>query len=233
LITARQYQAAQATITARVLALTVGAFLVRGVPLTTVERRRFAAGVFDRFESERGLSYMLAVRHMQYSASSSGVSLPEVARIAPYDSDAVVQVLERVTEPARALDVSDRVVVRHVADNAGAALARHAHQAGRDAVKDTAQSAGVRVGWTRVLTGAENCGFCAMLASRGPVYRSEGSAKFLTHDHCDCRPQLVFRDRPWDGMEQYETLSKLWASSTKRLSGDAARKAFSAAFAAA
>src|SRR5699024_2807268 len=30
--------------------------------------------------------------------------------------------------------------------------------------------------WARVLTGAENCGFCVMLASRGPVYSSAAEA---------------------------------------------------------
>lgn len=34
------------------------------------------------------------------------------------------------------------------------------------------------IGWARVLTGAENCGFCVMLASRGPVYTSKLAATY-------------------------------------------------------
>lgn len=43
--------------------------------------------------------------------------------------------------------------------------------------------------YARVPTGAETCGFCIMLASRGFVYHSKGSAGDLNHWHgnCDCR----------------------------------------------
>lgn len=37
----------------------------------------------------------------------------------------------------------------------------------------SAKSGGKVLGWARVLTGAESCAFCAMLASRGPVYSED------------------------------------------------------------
>ena len=54
-----------------------------------------------------------------------------------------------------------------------------------------------RVRYARVPTGSETCDFCLMLASRGFVYQSEGTAGAgHTHSACDCRCVPG-----WDGME--------------------------------
>ena len=54
-----------------------------------------------------------------------------------------------------------------------------------------------RVRYARVPTGSETCDFCLMLASRGFVYQSEGTAGAgHTHYACDCRCIPG-----WDGME--------------------------------
>lgn len=53
------------------------------------------------------------------------------------------------------------------------------------------------VRYARVPTGTETCDFCLMLASRGFVYQSEGTAGAgHTHSACDCRCVPG-----WDGME--------------------------------
>lgn len=105
-------------------------------------------------------------------------------------------------------------------------------------VVDTADGQGEEIGWARVLSGAENCGFCAMLASRGPVYRSAETAQHRGanqhedkfHDHCDCAVVLVHKGRDWEGREQYETLEDLWGEvaygGPEHYSGNAARRAF-------
>ena len=76
------------------------------------------------------------------------------------------------------------------------------------------------LGWARVLVGEENCPFCAMLASRGPVYtektvllagresRTRNGLQF--HDHCDCTAVMVVRGKPWEGEKQYDALEQLW-----------------------
>ena len=103
---------------------------------------------------------------------------------------------------------------------------------------------GAVVGWARVLTGAESCAWCAMLASRGPVFRSERDAQFITsrserfdsrkldkyHDNCDCEVVMVREGVDWNGREQYEALEQLWIDSTPGTSGSDAVKAFSQAF---
>jgi hypothetical protein len=45
-------------------------------------------------------------------------------------------------------------------------------------------------GWQRVGAGA--CAFCAMLISRGSVYRTAESADFASHDHCRCSALMVW-----------------------------------------
>lgn len=51
--------------------------------------------------------------------------------------------------------------------------------------------------WARVPSGPTTCGFCLSLASRGPVYRSEQTARTAAdgtsyHDRCDCMPVQIW-----------------------------------------
>lgn len=78
------------------------------------------------------------------------------------------------------------------------------------------------VGWARVMTGRYSCGFCVMLASRGPVYTSAhhagqskpgGRDKF--HNHCDCVVVPVFKSTDWPGRREYEDLRKFYAATIR------------------
>lgn len=84
---------------------------------------------------------------------------------------------------------TDTVVVQEFAQRASVALGRHVQQAARDVVVDTAESAGEEIGWARVLAGDENCAFCAMLAARGPIYRSEKSASSVVGSGTNLSPE--------------------------------------------
>lgn len=117
-------------------------------------------------------------------------------------------------------------VTRAVSDRISASVARHAHAAGRSMVADTAMVGEVldarrrprRAGYARVLTGAESCGFCTMLASRGPVYRSDTAQRRKDgrayHDNCDCVARLVVDGRPWEGQAEAEALYERWLQVT-------------------
>lgn len=76
------------------------------------------------------------------------------------------------------------------------------------------QDGGVVLGWARVLVGEDNCAFCAMLASRGPVYKRETVVKSKDgrryHRHCDCKAVLVVKGKPWEGEQEYKRLKDLW-----------------------
>lgn len=77
--------------------------------------------------------------------------------------------------------------------------------------------------WTRVTDG-DPCAFCAMLASRGPVYLTEDSAGFKAHDHCACTAEPVYSmDAPWPGRAQ--EFHRLWNEHIRnRYSGKEARR---------
>lgn len=53
-------------------------------------------------------------------------------------------------------------------------------------------------GWARATSG-DPCAFCAMLASRGPVYAGEDSAEFQAHDHCSCGAEPSYEGSEWPG----------------------------------
>lgn len=48
-------------------------------------------------------------------------------------------------------------------------------------------------GWQRM--GGGDCAFCAMLVARGAVY-TEATARFASHDHCDCVAVPAFSGQP-------------------------------------
>jgi hypothetical protein len=52
-------------------------------------------------------------------------------------------------------------------------------------------------GWARVTDG-NPCSFCALLASRGPVYK-QSTVDFHAHDHCDCSGEPVYDGSEWPG----------------------------------
>lgn len=81
------------------------------------------------------------------------------------------------------------------------------------------------LGWARQSRTGTPCGFCAMLISRGAVYRSEDSAAFsegdLYHDNCKCFAVPVWtNDQYADSMfDMNRTYSEWWPVVTQGTSG--------------
>ncbi|MFD5864365.1 hypothetical protein ACFWGP_05400 [Agromyces sp. NPDC127015] len=84
------------------------------------------------------------------------------------------------------------------------------------------------VAWARVLTGADNCAFCVMLASRGAVYKARSTALYgggqsKYHDRCDCIAMPVYSAARWAasdaGRLADDLYRKLWLPATKGYSG--------------
>ncbi|MEU3011065.1 hypothetical protein [Nocardia asteroides] len=134
----------------------------------------------------------------------------------------------------------DPVVVRTVTERVSATVERHIRQVDRETIIETANSSADEIGWARVLSGAENCAFCAMLASRGPVYRSDKSALSVVgdrrgrtrgsrelgeryHDHCDCEAVLVREGQDWAGREEFERLQRMWVAASAAHGDDTTR----------
>lgn len=103
---------------------------------------------------------------------------------------------------------------------------RHIQQAGRDRVLQSVNADDRVQGWARMGTGLENCPFCDMLISRGPVYRSLETASFSSHDNCDCIAVPVFDRKDWAGKAHADALYSEWQEVTKGYSGTDALNAW-------
>lgn len=89
---------------------------------------------------------------------------------------------------ARGLSVDDLIRTARVAS--AAAGMRHAVQGGRGTVLESVKADGAALGYARAVSGS-CCSFCAMLASRGPVY-SKATANFRSHNACTCAAEPVY-----------------------------------------
>lgn len=132
----------------------------------------------------------------------------------------------------------DRAVEASQTRTAGAAM-RHALDGGRETITSTVDADPAAHGWARATSG-KSCGFCAMLASRGPVFKSKASAagsrtdpegRHKVHDACNCTFEPVYqRDAAWPaGARRYQ---EMWRDATAGLGGQDAVNAFRKAVAA-
>jgi len=115
-------------------------------------------------------------------------------------------------------------------------VARIVLNGGRKTILDTVAADRRALGWMRVAKG-DPCAFCAMLTSRGPVYKNRATAgdprdhpRF--HDFCACTIEPVYSaDTQWpDASLKAE---RIWAQSTGGVSGKDAIAAFRVAYGAA
>lgn len=83
----------------------------------------------------------------------------------------------------------DRAVEAAQTRTAAAAM-RHVLDGGRQTITDTLEADPAAHGWARATSG-KACGFCSMLASRGPAYKGEDTARFEAHDGCVLPRTLV------------------------------------------
>lgn len=78
----------------------------------------------------------------------------------------------------------------------GGIVSRQVLMGGRTTIANTASADRRAVGWRRVTDG-NPCAFCALLASRGPVFKSRTSAAvqgqgLRYHGHCGCSAEVVY-----------------------------------------
>lgn len=110
----------------------------------------------------------------------------------------------------------DDPVPNVIVDDTLAVAERHGAAAGRDAIVDAARHDRRALGYARTTTGLENCAFCLMLVSRGPVYKDEDTALLRDgtgepyHDHCDCIAVPVYDRGDWPGRDEYLEMEAAW-----------------------
>jgi hypothetical protein len=100
----------------------------------------------------------------------------------------------------------------------------HVLDGGRATLERRTRSDRRALGYQRVTDG-DPCYFCAMLASRGPVYSKNSFRNAKVHGGCGCTLEPVYsRDGAWAAVASQ--WSDLWETATKGLSGHDAVKAF-------
>lgn len=145
-----------------------------------------------RHQQSAGLAaaYYRAFRHAERVGGQDTPRMPD-----RLTADDVVPSL-RATALAgtmRALRVgfSPQAASRSGLVQAAGSAGRLAMNGGRDLIVASTTVDGRAAGWRRVTAGGA-CDFCQLLASRGPVYKSDRTASFEAHDHCACSAEPVF-----------------------------------------
>jgi hypothetical protein len=196
----------------------------RLIPL--IERRRTASAEFAR-------RYYAAYRRLEV-AGSDGFELPPLTEM----NVPALETSLRVTGPVallgkiKAIPPGDdgrihpsmlRAAVEETAGQISGAATRHAMNGGRDEIQSALAADPVALGYIRTTDG-DPCFFCAMLASRGPVYDDDsfdesdprfiGEGTHKVHDHCGCGVEPIYsREADWPGRarefsDRWEELSR-------------------------
>lgn len=181
--------------------------------------------VHDRYAAmwREGLDFYRGVRGL----SAVPGSPPAIPPVPPVLVQSLVRQTLDATGPGTMLHgIKAGQAPAQALDNAAVKLAgaasRLAQQGARQAVLHSVRADEEALGWARITSGRP-CAFCAMLASRGPVYKTEQSAGFEAHNHCMCVAMPVFSQEEADGTG-FHALAAQWGQVTKGLSGSDARR---------
>jgi hypothetical protein len=215
-----------------------------GVPITPFQISEVALRLYRPVLNARASNYAIATRYLDDLRLPSGIVVPAPRA---YPIQAVTSTLGRVItdlrvegDPITEKTRTDARVIEMVRPAVEGPISRQAVEPAREIVAKIGEDEHYEnYGWARVLVGAYSCGFCAMLASRGPVYTSEaaalgkgGSPMSVYHTpypnrsgkvvggFCDCQAVLVARGKSWEGQAAHGALEKLWGDEAQG-SGDA------------
>lgn len=250
-MTAEEYAAAQAVISTQ---------LVRDV-LPEVEQYRNTALSVGLWYQLLQILFPIVLRARQRSAelarefydSQRELHHPDLPRHPMFLADYRLEWFVEAMEPARA-ELSKPGASDYAVERVALRAMKEVENAGRRTllrpVEDESVQDPVVKGWARVATGRETCGFCMMLVSRGPVYRSAAGAGLDTddttaqqliddgdteamnklmkrwHEGCDCKVVPVFNRAEWPGREAYLRAERIWRDVTKGYKGRDAMNAF-------
>lgn len=147
--------------------------------------------VKNRAKTSAGLASSY-YRDLRATIGVTGRALP---RIVLPQTDKIVQGLQIVGigNASKQLSLGRRVedVKKATLVNLSGETTRHVLNAGRATVNASVQADARAIGWQRVTSGSA-CEFCAMLAGRGTVYKSD-TVDFSAHRNCGCFPEPAFR----------------------------------------
>jgi hypothetical protein len=207
-----------------VLTAIVRSIIVRdGVPVTDEQRFQMATQVLRHVREARIGAYAAARGYLRQVDPL--IDTPNT--LDDYNLGAPIELIKRVVddEAVTAATRRDSMAESKAAKAITRGLARHAEQPARELVTAAAEGT-ERAAWQRVLTGPTSCYFCAMLASRGPVYGTkhdaltgkgtgqsirDGQLVYVYHDGCDCLVIFVPAGaKNWEGRSEWKRLAHMW-----------------------
>ncbi|MCA1674073.1 MAG: hypothetical protein LC799_18370, partial [Actinobacteria bacterium] len=139
----------------------------------------------------------------------------------PPPTDQVDASLSWATWPLRQDATPQRVAVAR--QRVDGATQRLVVNTGRRTLVEATTADTAALGWARVPTGERTCHFCAMLCTRGAVYKSEatagrganarfvGEGEFKFHDSDDCAILPIFLGQEYQPSEQVQRWEQLYA----------------------
>lgn len=145
--------------------------------------------------------YLAEFRRAERVAGSVTASIPDI----PHVADIIPNL--RFIGPTNAFALVDRGasagdIARLTFSNVEGELTRQILNGGRGCIVSTVQRDDHAEGWARVTDGTP-CSFCALLATRGGVYKSEGSGGFSAHRKCACTAEPIYdRSAPLPAIPQ-------------------------------
>lgn len=183
--------------------------------------------VFTIVREHRLTSYAISQRYAELFRAAERVlgaaPLPEPMK-AGWETPAAVSL--RVTGPIGAKQLVARNVppvqaAQTALVRVSGAATRIVLDGGREALGGFVRADKQTIGWARVTDG-DPCAFCAMLASRGPVYNTD--VEFEAHDHDACTLEPVYRkSSKWPGIGR--DLQSQWNEVTRGIHGMEAQQA--------
>lgn len=138
-------------------------------------------------------------------------------------------------KPAEEVDQERTDLHKQAGARQAAASARIAMNGGRSELANSTRKDKRALGYIRLSRTGTPCGWCAMLISRGPVYKTERSAERsygdgdLYHDNCNCYAMPVYSTEEYKTSDLYalnREYQELWPQVTRGLSGKSALTAW-------
>jgi hypothetical protein len=156
---------------------------------------------FHRESVDRAAAYVPAYRRAELGRNFGSIERPD------FDTAETAQALV-LAGPVRVKLLTKRGMTSTKAQSEAlrkfqGIVRRQTMAGGRQLIDQTTESDQRAIGWRRV-TDSKPCAFCAMLASRGPVYRSASTAGtdggglldnksgLRFHSHCGCTAEIVY-----------------------------------------
>lgn len=170
-------------------------------------------------DANRSKSSRLAAAYLQTFRTAEGATVPLTAAMADELAEREAIGTLALTGPAvinhdlrngRPLEAA----MRNAFVQSAGAVTRFVHNAGRETIERSVLRDEAAYGVARVTDG-NPCSFCAMLASRGAVYKSAMTAKFKAHAHCSCTSEPVYGTDGYLTPGRSQEFSDLWSESTK------------------